>query len=189
MADAGYDVVGVDISGAMLEIARREAPAAQFVQASLLDAGLPMPCVAVAATGEALNYAVDPRAGEAALRGARARMAARPSSRAACSSSDVSVHGRSGPDRFASSSTTSRRFAVGVRETEDDTSVTRAIATFRRLEDGRYERTDERHALHLYDPAWLLATLDEAGFDTEIRPGYAAGEAMVGWVVVLAHRR
>ena len=44
-------------------------------------------------------------------------------------------------------------------------------------------------SLHLYDPAWLRATLAAAGFAVELRPGYAAGEWMTGWVVVLARRR
>src|SRR4249920_1412740 len=54
MTDAGYDVLGVDVSAAMLDLARQEAPRARFVQGSLLDAELPASAVAVTATGEAL---------------------------------------------------------------------------------------------------------------------------------------
>ena len=68
-------------------------------------------------------------------------------------------------------------------------SVTRAIATFRRLDDGRYERTDERHVLHLYDPPGSRSTLEAAGFDVDAAGGYEPGESMMGWVVVLARRR
>ena len=188
MTEAGFDVLGVDVSAAMLEIARREAPGARFVQGSLLDAKLPPGSVAVTATGEALNYAVDARAGDEAFveLAARVAVALVPGGVLLF---DVSVHGRSGPDRLRVQFHDRPGWSVGVRETEDDTSVTRAIATFRRLEDGRYERTDERHILHLYDPAWLRSTLEAAGFDTEIREGYAPGESMAGWVVVLARRR
>ncbi len=102
---------------------------------------------------------------------------------------DVSVHGRSGPDRLRVQFHDRPGWSVGVRETEGDDALTRAIATFRRVDDGRYERTDETHLLHLYDPAWLRATLAAAGFAVELRPGYVAGESMTGWVVVLARRR
>jgi SAM-dependent methyltransferase len=188
MAGAGYDVVGVDVSAAMLEIARREAPTARFEHGSLLDADLPPGSVAITATGEALNYAVDPRAGDAAFteladRVATALVAGGPFL------FDVSVHGRSGPQRLRVQFHDRPGWSVGVRETEDDHSVTRAIATFRRTGDGRYERIDETHVLHLYDPAWLQATLAAAGFDVDVRPGYEPGESMTGWVVVLARRR
>lgn len=188
MIEAGYDVLGVDVSAAMLDIARREAPGARFVHGSLLDAELPASTVAVTATGEALNYAVDPRAGEAAL-GALASRVAAALPAGGVLLFDVSVHGRSGPNRVRVQFHDLPGWSVGVRETEDDATVTREIATFRRLDDGWYERTDERHVLHLYDPSWLRGTLEQAGFDVDVRGGYAEGELMMGWVVVLATRR
>ena len=145
LADAGYDVVGVDVSAAMLEIARREAPAVRFVHGSLLDADLSPGTVAVTATGEALNYAVDPRAGDDAFAALAARIAASLVPGGVLLF-DVSVHGRSGPDRLRVQFHDRPGWSVGVRETEDDDALTRAIATFRRAEDGRYERTDETHA-------------------------------------------
>src|SRR5262249_14629503 len=48
LLDAGFDVLGVDLSPDLLAIARERAPEARFVQASVLDAGLP-PCAAVTA--------------------------------------------------------------------------------------------------------------------------------------------
>src|SRR4051794_26163775 len=48
---AGFDVLGIDLSPAMLDIARRRAPKGRFVTGSLLSAELP-PCVAVAIVGE-----------------------------------------------------------------------------------------------------------------------------------------
>jgi len=38
---AGFEAVGVDLSAEMLEIARRRAPGAEFVHASLFDVDLP----------------------------------------------------------------------------------------------------------------------------------------------------
>ena len=54
---AGFDVIGVDNSPAMLRLARPIAPAARFRCSSMLDFPLP-PCDAVTSLGEILNYAL-----------------------------------------------------------------------------------------------------------------------------------
>ena len=46
----------------MIDLARTTAPASEFSVGSVHDAAI-RPSVAVTATGEVLNYAVDPRAG------------------------------------------------------------------------------------------------------------------------------
>jgi len=55
---AGYDVLGIDISAAMIALARSRAPRARFRVESLLTAELP-PCIAVTAIGECLGYLFD----------------------------------------------------------------------------------------------------------------------------------
>src|SRR5713226_3444490 len=55
LLDNGHDVLGVDPSASMLELARHQAPAASFLQNSAYRAALP-PCVAVTALGEVLSY-------------------------------------------------------------------------------------------------------------------------------------
>ncbi|HEU4703386.1 MAG TPA: class I SAM-dependent methyltransferase, partial [Conexibacter sp.] len=59
LLDAGYEVVGVDVSADMLAIARKRAPGATFTKAALHDTELP-PCVAVTAIGECVNYGGPP---------------------------------------------------------------------------------------------------------------------------------
>src|SRR5262249_27006751 len=60
LADAGYQVLGVDISPAMVELARKQVPSAEFHVASFVDFRLP-PCRAVTALGEVFNYLFDPK--------------------------------------------------------------------------------------------------------------------------------
>jgi 2-polyprenyl-3-methyl-5-hydroxy-6-metoxy-1,4-benzoquinol methylase len=56
LLDAGYRVLG--ISEAMIELARRRAPEAEFRVGSLFEAEIP-PCVGVTATSEVLKYLFD----------------------------------------------------------------------------------------------------------------------------------
>ena len=53
LVDAGYRVIGIDISEAMIELSRKRVPEAEFRVGSLFDADIP-PCQAVTAVSEVL---------------------------------------------------------------------------------------------------------------------------------------
>src|SRR5271170_5383990 len=55
MVEAGYDLLGIDISPAMIALARERVPGGTFRVGSLVTVDLP-PCIAVAAVGECFNY-------------------------------------------------------------------------------------------------------------------------------------
>jgi SAM-dependent methyltransferase len=55
LVDAGFDVLGIDVSPAMIRLARARVPDARFRVASLADAVLPT-CQAVMAIGEVVTY-------------------------------------------------------------------------------------------------------------------------------------
>jgi 2-polyprenyl-3-methyl-5-hydroxy-6-metoxy-1,4-benzoquinol methylase len=59
IVDASYEVIEVDVSEAMIALARARAPKAIFKVGSFESVDLPE-CVAVTAIGEVLNYAFDP---------------------------------------------------------------------------------------------------------------------------------
>ncbi len=65
LADAGYHVLGVDLSEPLIRIARARVPTAEFRVGSFVDMEIP-PCIAVTAIGEVLNYLFDPHNGESA---------------------------------------------------------------------------------------------------------------------------
>ena len=59
LVETGYHVVGIDVSGAMVTLARTRAPNAEFRVGSFVSADLPV-SVAVTAIGEVLGYDFDP---------------------------------------------------------------------------------------------------------------------------------
>lgn len=185
---AGYDVVGIDISPAMVEIARRRVPRATFRQGSIWDIPLP-PAVGVTAIGEIVNYAADPRAGLEHLGGLIERAAAAlvPGGTLLF---DVATPGRAGPDG-ATVGVVDRpehTMHVEARETtaDDGTPVlVRRIELFAR--DGALDRrADEVHRLRLYDADTVRGLLDRAGFEVSTHASYGDRRLAPGWVAFAA---
>jgi SAM-dependent methyltransferase len=170
LTDAGYAVLGVELSPDMVELARRRAPAARFVTSSLLDAELPA-CVAVTAIGECLSYAADPRTTVERLRGlfARIHQALRPGGLFLL---DVAEPGRErraprrtwheGPDWL---------LCVEAAEAPRERLLRRRITVFRQA-DGGWRRSDELHSLRLYPRQDLLDLLASTGFHARLLAGY-----------------
>jgi SAM-dependent methyltransferase len=149
LTDAGYDVLGVDQSEEMLRIARRRAPRARFVQASVVDYA-PPDCAAITALGEVLCYA-----------------------------GSLSVLGHADAELllFDVATPARGRLTAGRTFTEGDGwllcnevraaggTLSRRITTFTRAGRGGWRRDDEEHRLTLFDPAEVLAELGRAGYE------------------------
>ena len=167
---AGYRVLGIDISGAMVEIAREKAPGAEFQVGSLFEATIP-PCDAVTAVSEVLNYLFDPENEERGLGRVFGRVyeALRPGG--------VFVFDVLGPGQVPGGKV--RGFSTGpdwavLNEKEEDEqagTMERRIVSFRRVGD-LYRRTDEVHRVRLYGPDGITADLSRAGFEVTTMRAY-----------------
>ncbi|HET7272803.1 MAG TPA: class I SAM-dependent methyltransferase, partial [Rubrobacter sp.] len=161
LVDSGYQVLGIDISEAMIELSRRRVPEAEFRVGSLYEAEIP-PCQAVTAVSEVLNYLFDEEAG--GLRPLFGRVFE------ALAPGGAFVFDVLGPGQVPPGTTT-KGFRVGedwavLSEREEDSergTMERRIVSFRKVGE-HYRREDEVHRVRLYDPSELSAALGEVGF-------------------------
>ncbi|HSJ45819.1 MAG TPA: methyltransferase domain-containing protein [Euzebyales bacterium] len=188
LVDAGYDVLGIDLSAAMVELARANVPGARFVQGSVWDAALP-PAVAVTAIGEVVNYAADARAGVDQL----AHLIDRVRTELAPGGVflfDIATPGRGGPDgrRTGFTDTAAYTMHFESREaTDDDGTATleRRMVLFTRDGDV-YRRSDEVHHLRLYRAATVTDLLEAAGFEATMLAAYGERLLPSGWIAIAA---
>jgi len=183
---AGFDVLGVDSSPAMLEIARRRAPRATFVEGSFVSADIP-PCDAVIAVGEVLNSLSDPANTPKALERVFARVF-----QALCKGGtfmfDMAGPGRV-PGGAARGATVGDDWGVLWEAVEDPKKgiLTRTIATLRKTDRG-IATTEEVHRQRLVPSARVLELLRKAGFRARTLHGYDGTRFAPGHSVFIARR-
>jgi len=171
VSDAGYDILGIDLSQAMVALARQRVPRGQFRVESLLSAEFP-PCVAVAAVGECFNYLFDVRNTKSKLTKVFRRIHAALGPEGLFLF-DVAEPGRvpgPGPRRIFMEG---EDWAVLVTSDEDRRRglLTRRITSFRRVGD-LYRRDQEVHRQRLLTRADLASQLRNMGFRVRIVRGY-----------------
>ncbi len=167
---AGYRVLGIDISEAMVEISRRKAPGAEFRVGSLFEAEIP-PCDAVTAVSEVLNYLFDPENEERGLECVFGRVyeALR---RGGVFVFDVLGPGQV-PEGASKSFSEGPDWAVLSEKVEDreHRTMTRRIVSFRKVGE-HYRRDGEVHRVRLYAPKEVEDKLGRAGFEVGTMRAY-----------------
>jgi len=165
LARSGYDVLGIDISSAMIQLARKRAPAASFVSASFLSARLPA-CDAVTAIGECFNYTFDQHKSVGELRRffRRVHQALRPGG---VFIFDVAEPGRALRRAHAEG----KDWAILFEAEAGRDLLIRRMTTFRQV--GKlYRRNQETHRLRLYRRSDIAAGLRGAGFAVRVLRAY-----------------
>ncbi len=179
LLDNGYDVLGIDPSAGMLELARQQAPAASFLQRSAYRTALP-PCVAVTAIGEVLSYHRRPVRGSSRLP-ALFRRVAQALPPGGLFVFDLLMAEGNSPMAYRS-----WRQAVDwavlfeALERRRGRWLARDNITFRRIDQG-FRRAAERHWLRLHRASEVTRALVAAGFNVRLTRRYGAKP--------LAHRR
>jgi SAM-dependent methyltransferase len=184
VARAGRPVLGIDLSPAMLRLAKSRAPKATFRKGSLLDAEVP-PCAAVAIVGEGVNHLFDGHDHERRLRALFRRI------HAALAPGGILVLDAAGPGRASRAGTRSWRegkdWAVLTESREAGGRLTRRIVTFRR--DGKaWRRRVEAHELRLLGPRGLAKALGAAGFAVQRLDGYGMLRLPKGHAAFIARK-
>ncbi len=187
LIQADYEVLGIDISDAMLDLAREKAPKATFQNASLLRVELPK-CDAVTSIGECLNYQFDEHElGDIKELFARIYDTLRPGG---VFIFDISEPGYvSGPNP-QTTYYEGQDWAILLEKEEDKkrNKLTRKMTIFRQV-GNFYRRSEEVHCVQLYKGSEIAKELRQVGFRVRIIRGYGElrfRKAHVGFIAIKA---
>ncbi|BAY20845.1 hypothetical protein NIES2100_05890 [Calothrix sp. NIES-2100] len=167
---AGYHVLGIDISEAMIAIARARVPNAEFRIGSLFEAEIP-PCNAVTSIGECLNYLFDPHSDRQTLISLFQRIYS------ALTPLGVFIFDIAEPGQVTQGTT--KGFTEGEdwvvlvekEENQEQSILTRRIISFRKQGE-HYRRSDEIHHQRLYQATDIANQLHQVGFQVQTMRSY-----------------
>jgi SAM-dependent methyltransferase len=182
LVDAGYEVLGIDLSPDMIALARERVPEATFRTASFLDVDFPA-CAAITALGEVFNYLFDKRNRRVSLH-RLFRKAHRALRSGGLLIFDVAEPGRAqGADRRfweAADWACLTEYSHDRRRNQ----LTRRVITFRKV-DQAYRRAEEVHVQQFYEGSQLVGDLRDIGFRVRTVRGYGSfrfPKALVGLI-------
>ena len=180
---AGFDVVAVDRSKAMLRLAKSVAPKARLHCASLHDFKIP-PCDVVTIIGEGIQY-LQPTEKSAPATGKffhRVAKALRPGGMFIF---DAIAEPRA-PMNYTLARV-ERDWAVFVKATQKRTSLIRQIVTFRKVAR-TWRRADETHRVWLVNIGKITAELRASGFQVTVSRKYGALDLAPNRIAFIAQK-
>lgn len=183
---AGYQVLGIDISEAMIAIVKTRVPTAELRVASLFTAEIPS-CAAVISIRECLSYLFD--ANSDRVLDSLFRRIYRALSPGGVFIFDVVVPGQVPPGEIVKSFTEGHDWIVLVEKQEDPTQqiLTCRIITLRQVGD-LYRRTEEVHCQRLFNATTLAEELHQIGFQVEIMDRYGQFSLPPARVALIARK-
>jgi SAM-dependent methyltransferase len=185
LADSGYRVIGLDISPAMVELARQRVPEARFQVGSFVQFPIPA-CRAVTALGEVFNYLFDPNNSLRTLRQVckRAFDALTPNGLLIF---DVAEPGRC--KGFGQRFTEGEDWTCLVEYRQDvaKQQLIRRIISFRKI-GNTYRRQAETHIQQLYSGTKIAEMLREIGFRVTQMRGYGKYRLSPGVAAFVARK-
>jgi SAM-dependent methyltransferase len=188
LVDARYNVVGIDISPAMIRLAREKVPEAKFRVASLTEARMPR-CDAVVAIGEVVAY-VPASGSETELPPALRKFFSRVHEALEPGGLLIFDFLESGVRRtYTAKSHGGGDWVIAVHAELDRPGrvLTRRMITIRKV--GRqYRRAQESHRMRIYSRRAVAKALADAGFTARMSRSYGRYRLMAGDVAVVAQR-
>ena len=176
----GYDLVGFDVSPAMIRLARQTAPEGTFRAVSVAKARIPR-CRAVLACGEVVTYVPG---GLPELRRffERAYAALRPGGVLVFDFLHTAKGRTYHTKTFGGDGWT---MAVRADYSARASTLTRRIVVLRRA-GTRWRRSMETHRVRVYDPKTIARVLQRIGFSVELSRSIGRHAAMKGDTIAVA---
>jgi SAM-dependent methyltransferase len=183
LVDAHLEVTGLDLSPAMIELARGRVPEAEFHVGSFLSFPLPT-CRAVTALGEVFNYLFDADNSLESLTQFWARLFVEGLLPGGCLIFDIAGPGRCRGRKQAFAEGNDWACLVDYHHDESNRRLTRRIVTFRKAGD-LYRRHEETHRQQLFEETTVVRVLERIGFRVRTVSSYGdyrLAEGVVGFV-------
>lgn len=181
---ANYQVLGIDISPSMIEIARKRVPAAEFRVESLFKTEIP-PCLAVTSVGECFNYLFDTDNNLRTLTQLSDRIyqALVPGGLLIFDILEPLATG------ITQGFTEGKDWIVIYEKTADriQKQLTRRIITLRQR-GSYYQRSDEIHHVRLYEATEIVSQLELLGFQVQTQTNYGDFQLAAGHTVIVARK-
>jgi len=172
LTDEGYTVYGFDISDAMIRMARRTSPHAEFAVASLNDIEF-RSCSAVTALGEVLNYRVDDEPSYEILAERFKKISEHLQEGGIFAFDIITQSDGEGMQYQTWKKGNDWAVLMGVSEDIDRGEIKREITVFREV-DGHYRRSEEVHQVRVLDEEKVKQLLIDAGLDVRVSTSYGS---------------